>query len=464
MPLPLKDSDSRTQVWKDQDRKHYLHPFTNYKALSDRGSKIITRGDGVYIWDSDGARILDGMSGLWCVNVGYGRQELVQAAAAQLEELPYYNSFFGTATPPSVELAELIAEVAPEGFNRAFFTGSGSESIDTALRIIRRYWQVEGETSKRYVIGRNRAYHGSSIAGVGLGGMAKMHQQGAMNMPDFERIGEPDWYRRGQGLSPHEFGLLAAQELETKILELGCENVAAFVAEPIQGAGGVIIPPDSYWPEINRICKQHDVLLVADEVITGFGRTGRWFASEYFGIQPDLITVAKGLSSGYLPIGAVLVSDRVADALTSTDDDFTHGFTYSGHPACCAVAAENIRILQREHIVERVQEEIGPYFAERWLELADHELVGEARCAGLVAGMELVSDKATGVAFEPGQNVGAACRDFCIDGGVMLRAVGDIVVAAPPLVIGRSEVDQLVECLRKSLDLTKQSLCKRTNK
>jgi putrescine aminotransferase len=454
MPASCRSDEANTNDWQKLDRDHYLHPFTNYKALAESGSRIITRGNGVYIWDSDGNRILDGMSGLWCVNIGYGRKELVDAANAQLEKLPYYNSFFNTATPPSIELAQLLAEVTPAGFSHSFFTGSGSESIDTMLRIVRRYWQIAGQPDKRNIIGRKRAYHGSTIAGVNLGGMKKMHEQGSMPMPDFHHIVEPDWYRNGGGVSRHEFGVVAAKQLESKILELGPANVAAFVGEPIQGAGGVIISPDTYWPEINRICGEYDVLLVADEVITGFGRTGEWFGSDYFHIEADLMTVAKGLSSGYLPIGAVMVSDRVADVLTESPDDFTHGFTYSGHPVCCAVAIENIRILIREEIIEQVKERTAKYFAQRWSELGASPIVGEARSVGLIAALELVRDKQSGTCFEEDDKVGQYCRDLCITNGLMIRAIGDTLVAAPPLIISENEIDEMVDCIRSSLDVT----------
>ena len=453
--MTSSDGQSREQTlgWQQLDREHYLHPFTNYKELAHTGSRIITRGTGVYIWDSDGNRILDGMAGLWCVNIGYGREELARAALAQFDELPYYNSFFGTATPPSIELARQLSEVTPPKMRRCFFTSSGSESVDTMLRIVRRFWELAGRPEKRCIIGRERAYHGSTIAGVALGGMATMHRQGAMKVEDLHHVMEPDWFRHGGSLSPDEFGRMAAGRLEEKILAVGPENVAAFVGEPIQGAGGVVIPPDSYWPEINRICREYDVLLVADEVITGFGRTGRWFGSQFYGIEAEIMTVAKGLSSGYLPIGAVIVSDRIAEVLTESGEEFSHGFTYSGHPVSCAVALANLQLLRGEEIVERAAAETIPYFARRWAELAHHGIVGEARTAGFLGALELVRDRQTRTFFDAGEKVGIFCRDVCIGNGVMVRAIGDTLVVAPPLIIAKAEIDELIAGIEQALQL-----------
>jgi len=308
-----------TGAWQSRDRRHYLHPFTDYKELGQKGSRIITRADGVYIWDSDGNQILDAMSGLWCVNLGYGRKELIEAAYRQMQELPYYNSFFQTAHPPAIELSELLGEVSPGQFSHTFFTGSGSEANDTILRLVRRYWDLLGYPDKQFIISRKNAYHGSTVAAASLGGMAEMHAQGGLPIPGIVHIEQPYYYGLGGTLSPDEFGLQQARLLEEKIRELGKDKVAAFIGEPVQGAGGVIIPPDTYWPEIQRICNENDILLVADEVITGFGRLGEWFGSTHFGIEPDLIPFAKGVTSGYLPLGGVLVGDRIADVIVSDD-------------------------------------------------------------------------------------------------------------------------------------------------
>lgn len=446
-----------TSTWQEIDRRHYLHPFTNHKALHEHGTRVITRADGVYLWDSDGRRYLDAMAGLWCVNIGYGRRELAEVAYAQMLELPYYNSFFKTAHPPAIELAALLAEVSPAQLKRVFFTGSGSESNDTVVRLVRRYFDVVGQPRRKTIISRWKAYHGSTVAAASLGGMDYMHQQGDLPIPGIVHIDPPYWYERGGADSPEAFGLAAAQALEQKILELGPENVAAFIGEPIQGAGGVIVPPTTYWPEVKRICARYGLLLVVDEVICGFGRLGTWFGSDYYGLEPDLAPIAKGLSSGYLPIGGVLVGERVGAALLDSGE-FHHGYTYSGHPVACAVSAANIRILREEGIVERVANDVGPYLQERWRTLADHPLVGEARGVGLLGALELVKNKKTRERFMPLGDVGALCRDFCMANGLVMRAVYDTMIVSPPLIITREQIDELIVVARHCLDATAERL------
>lgn len=440
--------------WIEQDSAHCLHPFTNFKALNDKGSRIIKRAEGVYIYDEDDNKILDGMAGLWCVNMGYSCEPLIEAATKQMRELPYYNLFFQTTHPPAVELSTLLAEVTPEGMNHVFFTGSGSECNDTVVRMVRHYWSSLGKPQKQTIISRKNAYHGSTIAGASLGGMASMHEQVGSPLPNIVHIDQPYHFGEGNGIDETEFGLERARQLEEKILELGEENVAAFIAEPIQGAGGVIIPPASYWPEIQRICDKYEILLIIDEVICGFGRTGEWFASQTFNIKPDLMCMAKGITSGYLPLGGVMVRDHVAKVLTDSDTEFAHGFTYSGHPAACAVAIANIKEMQRHSIVNQVREETGPYFAKRWAELAEHPLVGEARSVGLVGAIELVKDKQTKARFDKELDVGTQCREHCFNNGVVLRAVGDSMICSPPLIITKSEIDDLVEFAKQALDNT----------
>ena len=447
-----------TAEWQALDRAHYLHPFTDSQALHEFGARIITRAEGVWLWDSEGHQILDGMSGLWCVNLGYGRRELVDAAAAQMQSLPFYNSFFKTAHPPVLALAKLLAEVTPPQFNHVFFTSSGSEANDTIVRMVRRFWDVEGQPQRKTIISRWSGYHGSTMAGASLGGMSGMHAQGDLPIPGIIHIDPPYWYGLARPAeTPAEFGLRAAGWLEAKILEVGPATVAAFIGEPIQGAGGVIFPPATYWPAIDAICKKYGILLISDEVICGFGRTGRWFGCETFGFAPDLMTIAKGLSSGYLPIGGVMVGARVAKVLIGSGE-FNHGYTYSGHPTCCAVAECNLRILRDEKIIERVATDVGPYFKSRLNELATHPLVGEVRAIGLIAGLELVQDKATRARFAPLGEVGTICRDFCFKEGLIMRAVGDTLITAPPLVITRVEIDELVKRARRCLDLTAATL------
>lgn len=443
-----------TAEWQAIDRRHYLHPFTDSKALHAAGSRIIERAEGVYLWDTDGEKILDGMAGLWCVNVGYGRRELVEAATRQMLELPYYNSFFKTANPPVLALAALLAEVTPAHLKHVFFTSSGSEANDTIVRLVRRYWDVRGQPARKTIISRWQAYHGSTVAGASLGGMPAMHAQGDLPIPGIVHIDPPYWYQHGGDLPLAEFGLQAARLLEAKILELGPTRIAAFIGEPIQGAGGVIIPPANYWPEIERICRKYGCLLIADEVICGFGRTGNWFGCETFGFSPDLMAIAKGMSSGYLPIGAVMVSDEIAEVMIECGGDFNHGYTYSGHPSCCAVAERNIRLIRDEGLVERVANDTGPYLQARWQEFAGHPLVGEVRGIGFIGALELVKDKATRTRYAPLGDVGTLCRDFCFKNGLIMRAVGDTMIISPPLVMSKAEIDELIARARLCLDLT----------
>jgi len=447
-------SQRSTQEWQAADAAHYLHPFTDYKSLAAKGSRIITRADNIYLWDSEGHKILDAMSGLWCVNVGYGRQELIDAATAQLKQLPFYNSFFQTATPPAIELAELLAQVSPPQFKHVFFSGSGSEGNDTVVRMVRRYWDVLGQPERTVIISRHNAYHGSTMAGASLGGMSGMHAQGGLPIPGITHIEQPFWFENGQGLSREEFGVRAADWLEAKILEVGADKVAAFIGEPVQGAGGVIVPPASYWPAIQRICDKHGILLVSDEVITGFGRTGRWFGCETMGFKPDLMTFAKGVTSGYIPLGGVMVGERIARVLIEQGGEFNHGYTYSGHPVACAVALANIRLIQREGLVDKVRDELGPHLARRFAELGEHPLVGEAQTCGMMGALQLVKDKASNRVFDASLEVGMVCRGHCFGNGLIMRAVGDRMIVAPPLVMTIAQVDEMVALIRKCLDLT----------
>jgi putrescine aminotransferase len=452
---------SNTSTWKSRDHKHHLHPFTDHKELGEKGgSRIITRAEGVYIYDSDGNKILDGMAGLWCVNLGYDRQELIDAATAQMHELPYYNNFFQCTHPPAIELSAMLSDLSPGNFKQVFFTGSGSEANDTQIRLIRRYWDLMGQPEKMTIIARKNAYHGSTLGGASLGGMSAMHEQQVLDVPGIVHIDQPYQFELGADMSPHDFGVQQARLLEAKILELGVDKVAAFFAEPVQGAGGVIIPPDSYWPEIQRICDEYGILLVADEVITAFGRLGHWFGSTHFGIKPDLISFAKGVTSGYLPLGGALVSDRVSDVIVSKGGEFAHGYTYSGHPATCAVALATLRVMQTEGLVEQVREQTAPYFNQRWGSLADHPIVGEARSLGLVGALEIVKDKDSRERFHKDLGAGTVCRDYCVNNGVVMRAVGDTMIVSPPLIVENSHIDELVEKAWKCLDLTAESMRK----
>ncbi|MFA8440878.1 aspartate aminotransferase family protein [Yoonia sp.] len=430
---------------------HHLHPFSHSNALAAKGPRVITSANGVWLKDSDGEEIIDGMAGLWCVNIGYGRDELADAAARQMKELPYYNTFFQTTHVPALMLAKKLAELAPGDLNHVFFASGGSDANDTNIRLVRTYWAEKGQPERDVIISRWNAYHGSTIGGASLGGMKGMHGQGGLPIPGIEFIDQPNWWVEGGDMTPEEFGLERARQLEEKIKEIGPERVGAFIAEPIQGAGGVIVPPETYWPEVQRIVKKYGILLIADEVICGFGRTGNWFGSQTVGIEPDIMTVAKGLSSGYIPIGGSIVSDEVAAVLRETE--FNHGYTYSGHPVACAVALENLRILEEEGIVDNVRDVTAPYLREKWEALADHPLVGEAKIIGMMASIALTPDKASRADFAAEKGtVGFICRDRCFANNVIMRSVGDRMIISPPLSMTCEEIDILIARARKSLD------------
>lgn len=452
-----------TKAIQALDSAHYIHPFTDHGDLATRGARVITRAEGIYVWDSEGKKILDGMSGLWCVNAGYGRKELADAAYQQMMALPFYNSFFQTTNVPAVQLAAKLASLAPtvgdRSFKHVFFSSSGSESNDTNVRMARRYWDLMGQPQRKVIISRHNAYHGSTMAGASLGGMSGMHAQGDLPIPNITHIDQPYHFENAlPGESRADFGVRAARWLELKILELGPENVAAFIAEPVQGAGGVIIPPETYWPEIQRIVDQYGILLIADEVICAFGRLGHWFAYEKFGIKPDLVTFAKAVTSGYIPLGGVMVGNRVAQVLIEQGGEFNHGYTYSGHPVACAVALANLELMERENLPGRVRDDIGPYLAAQFETLKAHPLVGEAETCGFVAGLVLVKDKASNTPFDGDLAVGMKCRAHCFKNGLIMRAVGDRMIIAPPLTMTHAQIDEMMALIRLCLDATLEQL------
>lgn len=451
-------SDPEGKTLGQRDAAHHLHPFTDNRGLAEAGGPtVMDRGEGCYLWDDQGHRYLDALAGLWCVNVGYGRKELADIAARQMQRLAYYNTFFNTTTAPTAELAETLAALMPGHLNTAFFANSGSEVCDSAIRLGRYYWQLAGKPSKRIVIGREEGYHGSTLATLRASGIGAMHEQGGAGLPDFAHIDAPYKFRHGPNLSEAAFAEQAAHALEIKIAELGAENVALFICEPIQGAGGLIFPPEGYLKKVQAICQRHDVLFVLDEVISAFGRLGAWSAAELFGLSPDFITLAKGLSSGYQPISALMISDPIAERLRDADGGLAHGFTYSGHPVAAAVALENLNILKREKLVERVAQDIGPYFRNALARLSDHPLVGEVRCLGLLGAVELIQDKARHILFDPPGVVAAVCRENMRARGIILRAVRDTLLIAPPFVVTHDQVDDIVDTLEAALnDISKE--------
>lgn len=447
-----------TKHWQAIDAAHHIHPFSDTAALNKEGVRVITRADGVYLWDSEGHKIIDGMSGLWCVQVGYGNGELAEAGYEALKTLPYYNHFFKTTNPYTAELADKLAKLLPEGHEHVLFASSGSEANDSALKLIRYYWNLKKKPHKKIHLSRELAYHGVTMAAASLSGLTPMHPQFDLPLPGFEKVPTPYWYgsKAAYGdITPEELGRKVAEQLEKKILELGADNVASFSAEPVHGAGGVIFPPPGYWDEINRICKKHDVLLHTDEVITGFGRTGEWFGSITYGIKPDIITMAKGLSSGYQPISAISLGERMGSAIVHANEELVHGYTYSGHPVASAVALKNLEVMERDKMVPNVKNGIGPYMQRRLRETFEgHPIVGEVRGIGLIAAIELVADKAKREFFPNIGDVGTHCRNYCFSSGLVSRAIRDTMVLAPPFIISESEVEEIIAKLKAAIDNT----------
>lgn len=450
-----------TGEWQALDAAHNIHAFVDHKKLHQLKPRVITRAEGLYLWDNDGKQYLDGMAGLWCNALGNGRQDLIEAATRQLQQLPYYNMFFHTTHPSAIALSELLFSLLPDRYSRVIYTNSGSEANEVLIRTVRRYWQVAGKPEKRVMIGRWNGYHGSTLASTAMGGMKFMHEMGGM-LPDIAHIGEPYWFAQGGELTPEEFGLQRARELETKILELGAENVAGFIAEPFQGAGGMIFPPKTYWPEIQRICRQYDVLLCADEVIGGFGRTGEWFAHQHFGFEPDTITIAKGLTSGYIPMGGLILSTRIAEALVEQGGVFAHGMTYAGHPVAAAVAIANITALRDEQIIERVKHDSGPYLHRRLQEMfGDNPLIGEIQGCGLVAALQLVEDKATRRRFANEDAIAWQCHRNAFELGAIIRSTFGRLIVSPSLVISHRQIDELLDKTCRALALTQRQMALR---
>jgi putrescine aminotransferase len=442
-----------TTQLRQLDQQHHLHPFTDFRDYAANGGRIVSRAEHIYIYDSDGNKIQDAMSGLWCCSLGYSQDGIKKAVADQLMELPFYNNFFKCSNQPAVELATRLCEMTPANFNKVFFTNSGSEANDTQIKFVHRYYELLGKPSKRLIISRKNAYHGSTIAAASLGGMSAMHEQ-TQGLDYIRHIEQPYWYELGGDMNPDEFGLWAANELAKKIDELGEDNVAAFIAEPIQGAGGVIVPPDTYWPAVQKILDERDILFISDEVICGFGRTGNLFGFQTYDTKPDLITFAKAVTNGYMPLGGSLVSDKVADVLLGHGGEFAHGLTYSGHPASCAAGLATMDVLENTPILESSSNELAPYFSQALESLVDHPIVGQVRSKGLVAAVELVKDKGSRERLAPESAGAVYTRDRAIENGLMVRQTGDAMIMSPPFVTSTEEVDALLSKLTSALDKT----------
>ncbi len=451
------------QIWQ-MDRDHFIHPYTDFSSFKEEGSQVIVNAEGAYVADSEGNRFLDGIAGLWCVNVGHGRREIAEAMADQVLKMDYYNPFGHCTNAPASVLAAKLAELAPGNLNHVFYGCGGSVANDTAIRLVHYYFNMRGMPGKKKIISRVDGYHGSTYLAASLTGI-----QATKNSFDcmdnlIEYVSAANMYRRPVGaedLSEEAYCDFLAEEFENRILQLGPDRVAAFIAEPIMGAGGVLVAPEGYHRRMYDICKKYDMLFISDEVVTAFGRLGRMFASEeIYGITPDIICIAKGLTSGYVPLGATLLSDEIYEVISKPQCEggvLSHGFTYSGHPVACAVALKNIEIMERERLCEQVQE-LGPYLQQRLAELSELPIVGDVRGSHFMAGIELVRNKETKEGFAATD--GSAMRVFkrCLNRGVVIRPIGNLIVVSPPLILSREQCDQLVDTLRDSIEETAAEL------
>lgn len=434
-----------------------IHPYTNLKLHETEGPLVITEGDGVFVRGEDGKMYLEGLAGLWCVSLGFSERRLAEAAYRQMLKLPYYHTFAHKATDIGIELAEKLLSIAPAPMSKVFFVNSGSEANDTVVKLVWYYNNALGRPRKKKIISRQKAYHGVTVASASLTGLANNHRDFDLPIANILHVECPHFYRFGQpGETEEAFASRMADSLEQRILAEGPDTIAAMIAEPVMGAGGVLLPPATYWDKIQAVLRKYDVLLIADEVICAFGRTGDMWGSTTYGLKPDMITCAKALSSGYLPIGAVMVSEPIYQAMVKQSEKigvFSHGFTYSGHPVCSAVALETLKIYEEDDIRSHVRR-VAPRMQAGLRKFADHPLVGEVRGIGLVGAIELVRDKATKASFDPANGVGPFLSKRAHHHGVILRPLGDSIAFCPPLIIKESEIDLMLERFGLALDDT----------
>ncbi len=445
-----------TQTWNTtelvaKDRAHLMHPVSNLHAVRRDGPLVLARGEDVFLWDTDGNRYVDGFAGLWNVNVGHGRRELAAAAAEQMAEVAFVPTFFGLAAPPAIELAAKLADLFPDPINHFQFTSGGAESNETALKIARYSWWLKGKPEKVKILSRRMAYHGIAMGALAATGIPAYHDGFGPATPGFVHLTPPYAYRHGEGMTEAEFVASLVRELEETIAREGADTIAAMIGEPVQGAGGVVVPPDAYWRAIAPVLAAHDILLIFDEVITGFGRTGTLFGMQQYGVTPDIVSFAKGITSGYVPLGGVGVTDEIFDTLSGPDRMFMHGFTYSGHPVACAVALPNIRIIQEERLPENAAEG-GDYLLAALSTLLDRPYVGNVRGKGLMLLVEIVADKATKAKLDPALNAGGKLTKATRDRGVIVRCTNDGIAIAPPLTIQRPELDLVAGAIAEALD------------
>jgi adenosylmethionine-8-amino-7-oxononanoate aminotransferase len=441
-------------IWQ-KDKDHFIHPWTDFSTFQEQGSMVVAESEGAYIFDSDGKRYLDGIGGLWCVNVGYGRAEIGQAMAEQATKMTYYSSFGHHTTIPVAELSAKLASLAPGPLNHVLYGSGGSMANDTTVRLVHFYFNQLGMPDKKMIITRENGYHGSTYLAMSMTGIDYDHIGfDVIGEPLIQRVSGPDLYRRPEGTTPEEYTDLLLAEFRAKVESLGPQNVAAFFAEPIMGAGGVLVPPPGYLKGMRDLCTEFQVLFVADEVVTAFGRLGHFFASEdVFGIVPDIINSAKGLTSAYAPLSATLISDGIYDVISVPQAEgsvFAHGFTYSGHPVCCAAALANIEIIEREDICGHVRR-VGPYFSERLASLSDLGIVGDVRGSHFMQCVENVADKETKELFDPSVHVGDRVAGACEKRGLIVRPIAHLNVLSPPLVLTVEQIDWMVDVLRDGI-------------
>ena len=438
-----------------RDIAYQVHPQTNLRLHQTEGPLVVERGEGAYVFDDAGKRYLEGMAGLWCASLGFSERRLAEAAYEQMKTLPYYHTFNGRSHPASIDLAEKLIEIAPAPMSKVLFQSSGSEANDTAIKLVWYYHNAIGKPRKKKIIGRTKGYHGTTAASVSLSGQALMHADFDLPLDRFRHTGQPHYYKLAEeGESEEAFAARMAESLESLILAEGPDTCAAFFAEPVQGAGGVIVPPPAYFEKVQAVLKKYDLLFVADEVICGFGRTGNRWGSETFGLEPDMLTCAKALSASYMPISALMISEPVFDAMVAESDKigiFGHGYTYSGHPVTSAVALETLRIYEERDVLGHVRR-VSPYFQSKLAALAEHPLVGDVSGVGLLAGLEIVRDKRTRESFDPAVRIGERIQRAALRHGLISRALGDRLALCPPLIIGEPHVDEIAGAVRSALD------------
>ena len=450
----MLDTTNKHHQHKLQE-KGFMHPFTNLRAHEELGPVIIERGEGCWVWDDQGNKYLEGMASLWCANLGFNNERLINAAHEQMKKLPYFHNFTHKGTVPVSELTEKLLKLCPIDNGHVFYASSGSEANDTAIKMVWYYHNAIGKPDKKKIIAREKAYHGVTLGAASLSGIPSLHKDFDLPLPQMKHVSCPHFYKYGkEGETEDEYSTRLAKEIEDRILSEGPDTVAAFIAEPIMGAGGVFYPPKGYFEKVQPILKKYDVLMIADEVVFGFGRTGDWFGSDTFNIKPDIVTVAKGITAAYLPLSGTIISDKIYQAIADRAQEnvtFAHGFTYSGHPVCAAVALEALKIYE-EMDVPAVVRKVAPALQEPLKALADHPLVGNVRGVGLVGGVEIVKNKATKESFAFEQFIGKRVFEACHKKGVIIRAMGDVIGISPPLIVSEEECGIIMKALKEALD------------